>query len=75
MSLYLFFSYFCKLKKSEGNTTMAKIKRSTERKLDPEMAEALRVRMLQLKALNAIYGGGHEFCPADSVEQHFIPDL
>lgn len=54
---------------------MAKIKRTTDPELDPEMAEAVRVRMYQLMALNALYGGGHKFCPADSVEQHFIPDL
>lgn len=54
---------------------MARIKRTQDPELDPEMDEAVRVRMYQLLALNAKYGGGHKFCPNDAVEQHFIPDL
>ena len=54
---------------------MAKVKRSNESSKGMELTEAMRARLLQLLALNAFYGGGHEFCPSDSEEQHFIPDL
>ena len=54
---------------------MARVKRTQDPELDLEMDEAMRIRLLELLALNAEHGGGHEFCPNDAVEQHFIPDL
>lgn len=66
------FIYLCGLKMKKG---MSQYNESNERQQEIKFTEAMRQRLLQLSGLNAFYGGGHEFCPADSVEQHFIPDL